>query len=141
MRIASLLPSATEIVYALGLGDRLVARSPECDHPPEVVAKPVISASVLDGTAMDSPEIDATVRRHMYGPEGMGSLYHLDVDKLRALKPDLLLTQALCDVCAASVDEVRSAVGELDYAPEILSLDPTSLDDILEDVLAVGAKT
>lgn len=141
VRIASLLPSATEIVYALGLGEALVGRSPECDYPHEVAAKPVVSTSVFDGRAMVSPEIDATVRRHVGGGEGSSSLYHIDVDALRAARVDLLLTQALCDVCAASVDEVRTAANELDPAPEILTLSPTSLDDVLEDIVILGGKT
>ncbi|HEV8595597.1 MAG TPA: cobalamin-binding protein [Thermoplasmata archaeon] len=140
MRIASLLPSATEIVYVLGLGESLVGRSPECDFPLEVSAKPVISASVFDGTDLDSASIDATVRRHLESPEGAGSLYHIDVEKLRAVRPDLILTQGLCDVCAASVDEVRDAASALDAPPEVVSLDPTSLDEILEDILVVGEK-
>ena len=141
MRIVSLLPSATEIVYALGLGESLVGRSPECDYPPEVAAKPVVSASVFDGTAMGSAEIDATVRRHLESPAGAGSLYHIDRERLRAARPDLILTQALCDVCAATVDEVRDAAGALDSAPEVLTLSPTSLDDILEDILVIGERT
>ena len=141
MRIASLLPSATEIVYALGLGDSLVGRSPECDYPPEIAAIPAVSASVFDGTAMGSAEIDATVRRHLESPAGAGSLYHIDRERLRAAKPDLILTQALCDVCAATVDEVRDAAGALDTAPEVLTLSPTSLDDVLEDILVIGEQT
>ena len=141
MRIASLLPSATEVVYALGLGDALVGRSPECDYPPAVTAKPVVSASVFDGTSMGSAEIDATVRRHLESPAGAGSLYHIDLARLRAVKPDLILTQALCDVCAATVDEVQAAAQGLDPAPEVLTLSPSSLDDILEDILVIGERT
>ena len=141
MRIASLVPSATEIVYSLGLGDHLVGRSPECDYPPEVVAKPVVSASVFDGAALASPDIDATVRRHLAGPDGAASLYHVDGERLRRARPDLLLTQGLCRVCAASVEAVRRAADSMDRPPEVLSLDPTSLDDIFEDILLVGEKT
>lgn len=123
------------------MGDRLVGRSPECDFPPEVAAKPVVSTSVFDGADLGSAEIDAVVRSHLQSPEGGGSLYHLDVEKLRELRPDLLLTQALCDVCAAAVDEVRDAAGKFADPPEVVSLDPTSLDDILEGILVVGEKT
>ncbi len=140
MRIASLLPSATEIVYALGLGDALVGRSPECDFPPESAAKPVVSASVFDGRDLDSPAIDATVRRHLESPEGAGSLYHIDLEKLKAVGPDLILTQGLCEVCAASVDEVRDAARSLDAPPEVMSLDPISLEGILDDILRVGTR-
>lgn len=141
MRIASLVPSATEIVYALGIGDALVGRTPECDYPPEVAAKPVVSSSVFDGADLDSPAIDATVRRHLEGPDGTGSLYHLDMEKLGAVRPDIILTQGLCDVCAASVDDVRAAAGALGSPPEVVSLDPSSLDDILENILVVGERT
>jgi iron complex transport system substrate-binding protein len=141
VRIASLVPSATELVYALGLGDDLVGRSPECDFPPEAAATPVVSTSVFDGTSQGSREIDATVRRHLESPDGAGSLYHVDVEKLRALRPDLLLTQALCNVCAAAVDEVREAATKLSAPPEVVSLDPTSLEDILEDIVVIGGKT
>lgn len=140
VRIASLLPSATEIVYALGLGDRLVGRSPECDFPGEVTAKPVVSTSVFDGTHLGSAEIDEVVRHHLHTSDGR-SLYHIDLERLRELRPDVLLTQALCDVCAAAVDEVRDAANRLASPPEVVSLDPTSLDDILENILVIGKKT
>ncbi len=141
MRIASLLPSATEIVYALGLGDALVGRSPECDFPPEVAAKPVVSASVFDGKDLGSAAIDETVRRHLAGLNDAGSLYHIDLEMLRTIRPDLVLTQGLCNVCAAGVEEVRTAAGSLRPCPEVMSLDPTSLDDILESILVVGERT
>jgi iron complex transport system substrate-binding protein len=138
MRIASLLPSATEIVYALGLGEALVGRSPECDHPPEAAAVPLIGRSVLDAARRESAEIDRIVRTNLH--DG-GSLYHLDEDRLREARPDLILTQGLCRVCAASVEEVAAAAATLVPSPKVLSLDPTTVDEVLDAIRFVGAAT
>ncbi len=141
MRIVSLLPSATEIVYALGLGDSLVAVTHECDYPAEARARPIVTRSLLDHSASSSAEIDEAVNQQLR--DGLG-LYALDQALLAELRPDLLLTQALCAVCAVSYGEVERAVRDVstgfgDLAPQVLSLEPTGLDDILKTIKVVGA--
>jgi iron complex transport system substrate-binding protein len=130
-RIVSLLPSATEIVCALGLRDALVGVSHECDFPADVVGLPVLTRSKLDAER-PSAEIDRDIKS-MVG-SGLG-IYAIDVDALRALKPDLIVTQDQCEVCAVSYADVRAAVCELtDVATEIVSLRPERLDDVWRDV-------
>src|SRR5437773_3454133 len=107
MRIVSLLPSATEIVYALGLGDSLVGVTHECDYPDDARNKPVVTRSLLDHEDATSEEIDYAVRGQLR--DGL-SLYELDRDRLAELHPDLILTQALCEVCAVSFDAVERVV-------------------------------
>jgi iron complex transport system substrate-binding protein len=104
VRIVSLLPSATEIVYALGLGESLVGVTHECDYPEGARGKPVVTRSLLDHAGATSGEIDMAVRQQLQ--DGL-SLYALDREHLAALKPDLILTQALCEVCAVSFGEVE----------------------------------
>lgn len=99
MRIVSLLPSTTEIAFALGLGDEVVAVTHECDYPPEARRLPVITASALDHAGASSAEIDSAVRSQLRDDL---SIYHLDAAMLAGLRPDLILTQALCEVCAVS---------------------------------------
>ena len=137
MRIVSLLPSATEIVCALGLEEELVAVTHECDHPASVRAKPVITSSVLgsDGT---SAQIDRHIRRLVH--EG-SSIYALDAERLRALRPDLILTQELCEVCAVSYPIVERAVRRLDADTQLVSLEPESLDDVYQNIATVAALT
>ncbi len=135
MRIVSLLPSATEIVFALGGGDELVGRSPECDYPPEALDVPVVSRNRIDPNVLSSGEIDAMVARHV--ADG-GSLYQVDEDALRMARPDLILTQALCDVCAASMHDVIAVAARLDHRPEVLSLDPRDLRQVFESIVRVG---
>ncbi len=139
MRICSLLPSATEIVFALGLGDRLVAVTHECDVPPGVLAVPVITRSTIDPHARGSREIHNHVTAAMHSGS---SLYTLDQELLERLNPDLILTQELCDVCAISYHEVAKAVHRLDVTlpgkRTILSLEPRSLAGILESIEQVG---
>ena len=137
MKIISLLPSATEMVYLLGLGDQLVATSHECDFPPEAVSKPRVTRSVLHNR-MDSGEIDRLVRERIQA--GL-PLYELDLDLWHRAAPDLVITQKLCDVCAVSFDNVARAVALLDPPPRILTLEPQSLDDIFANLRAVGAAT
>ncbi|GDY21139.1 cobalamin-binding protein [Verrucomicrobiota bacterium] len=137
MRIISLLPSATEMVYLLGLGDQLVATSHECDFPPEVVRKPRATRSVLHN-GMDSGEIDRLVRERRQA--GL-PLYELDFDVWHQAAPDLVITQKLCDVCAVSFDNVARAVALLEPPPKILTLEPQSLEDIFANLRAVGAAT
>jgi iron complex transport system substrate-binding protein len=133
-RIVSLLPSATEIVYALGLGDRLVGITHECDFPPEARTKPRLTASALPGAA-DSREIDRHVRRSLH--EG-SSLYTLDSELLERLEPDLIVTQELCAVCAVSYDIVARAAKRLRNDPRLISLEPSSLDDVFANIVTVA---
>ena len=135
MRIVSMLSSATEIVYALGLQDRLVAISHECDHPPEALSLPRASRARFDPAGMTSGEIDAAVRRSM---EEHGSVYEVDRERLRELRPDLVLTQAICEVCAVPTGSVAEAVAGLDRAPTVVSLDAHSLAGILATVREVA---
>jgi len=134
VRICSLLPSATEIVYALGMGDDLVAVTHECDYPAQTAAIPrVTRTNIPDG--ISSEKIDAVVTSTL---ETTGSLYELDLPLLEKLKPDLILTQRLCDVCAVSFDRVQAAARSLPSQPTVLNLEPHSLDDILKNIQTVG---
>lgn len=128
MRIVSLLPSATEIVYALGLGDWLVARSHECVYPPEALSKPIITRSLIPPD-LPSREIDRMVSETLLTH---ATLYTIDKELLRSLKPDLILTQALCSVCAVSHNAVLAAVEGLHPRPLVLNLEPTTLDEVLQ---------
>ncbi len=135
MKIVSLLPSATEIVYALGLGDALAAVTHECDYPPEVKQKPVITQSILP-SGLDSSEIDAAVRGQL---DQSHSLYTIDRALLAEIQPDLILTQQLCDVCAVSYNDVQAAVRALPRpGPRVLNLEPNSLSDVLDTIRLVG---
>ncbi len=138
MRICSLLPSATEIVYALGLGDSLVAVTHECDEPPDARTRPRITRSAIDPAALTGAQIDALVSASLHDHRG---LYHLDRDLLERLNPDLILTQELCDVCAVSYEEVQHAARALYGERQILSLEPATLGGVLETVLIVGRAT
>ncbi len=139
MKIVSLLPSATEIVYALGLGDSLEGVTYECDFPEEARRKPVISFSALDRSApMSSGRIDAAVRERMAEQR---PIYRLDEERIRAVQPDLILAQDLCRVCAVPSGQVEEALEELGCRADVLSLDPHSLDEVLSCVLQVGAAT
>lgn len=135
LRIVSLLPSATEIVCALGLRESLVGVSHECDHPESVRGLPVVTASKVDAHAR-SEEIDRQVRALV----GQGlSVYRIDEAKLRALAPDLIVTQDVCEVCAVSFAEVRAATSALLGAPVTLcSLSPLTVRDVLADVVRVA---
>ncbi len=132
MRIASLLPSATEIVCSLGMEEELVAVTHECDYPESVRAKPVLTRSVLSGT---SSEIDRHIREVVH--QG-SSIYALDADLLAALQPDLILTQELCEVCAVSYPIVERAARRLGSSPQLVSLEPESLEDVFQNILFVG---
>ncbi len=138
MKIVSLLPSATEIVCALGLADSLVGMTHECDHPPEVMGKPVLTASRIHGTGLTSAEIDHGVSTRLGGHQ---SLYTLDEEGLRALQPDLVLTQELCDVCAVSYAEVQKAARVLDIGTRVVSLEPTTLEEVFGTIELVGKLT
>jgi iron complex transport system substrate-binding protein len=134
MRVCSLLPSATEIISQLGLIDSLVGVSDECRWPPEVVGKPVVSASRIDSTHLSSAEIDAVVRESV--SDGR-SLYTIDSELVEELSPELIVTQDLCSVCAVSSGDLASAC-PLDV--EVLSLDPHTLGDIADSVRLLGSR-
>jgi iron complex transport system substrate-binding protein len=135
MRIASMLSSATEIVHLLGLDDRLVGISHECDWPPRAMGLPRLSRSRFDPAGLTSGEIDAAVRRCM---AEFGSVYEVDVDAIGAARPDVLLTQAVCEVCAVPTGSVEEAVARLPWRPEVVSLDAHTLDGILATVERVA---
>ena len=138
MRIASLVPSATETLFALGLGDDVVAVTHECDYPPEAQELPHLTRSVIEG-GLGAAEIDAAVRERT----GVGSaIYELDHGALFDAEPDLIVTQAVCPVCAVSVDDVLAIAQEMDPAPQVLSLDASTLGEVLADIrtLAITAE-
>src|SRR5215211_5749603 len=134
MRVASLLPSATEMVHFAGAGDALIGVTHECDYPIGVEKLPNLTSSKI-GHDMTSAEIDAAVEKHL---TDTGSIYALDARLLERLAPDLIITQGLCDVCAVSMDLVEEAVAGLKHEPGVLSLNPTSLRDVLDDAIRVG---
>jgi iron complex transport system substrate-binding protein len=137
-RIVSLLPSATEIVCALGLADSLVGVTHECDYPHGVDRRPQLTASRISHQTMSSAEIDHAVRSQL---DGHGSIYDLDEVLLCSLAPDLILTQELCDVCAVSYRTVQQAARRLDTDVTVLSLEPTTIADILANIVTVGEMT
>lgn len=134
MRIVSLFPAATEIVYALGLGDELVGRSTADDHPAEVADVPVVAWA-------DEAEADASgPRSALAGAHAAGSSgHHIDLDALAAARPDLILTQRLCQSCAVSLDQVRRAVRTLGIDPTIVALEASSVEGVLNGISTVGA--
>jgi iron complex transport system substrate-binding protein len=138
MKIVSLLPSATEIICALGLADSLVGITHECDHPPEVMGKLVLTASRIHDSGLTSAEIDHAVSTRVGGHQ---SLYTLDEEGLQALQPDLVLTQELCDVCAVSYAEVKKAARVLDIGSRVVSLEPTTLEEVFGTIEVVGNLT
>lgn len=136
MRLVSLLPSATEIVYALGLGDDLVGVTFECEVPPSYRAGVTVVVGGRDTRGMSPGEIDAYVRERVAAGD---DLYTLHAGALAGLDPDLILTQDLCRVCALPSGRVADAVEHLGARAEVLSLDPYTLDDVLGTIRAVGA--
>lgn len=135
-RIASLLAAGTEILYALGLGDRVVAISHECDYPTEATTKPRVTSTRIDASA-DSARIDVQVN----DLAAAGTpLYTVDVDRLVSLRPDLIVTQAQCDVCAVSEEALRTAISRRDElkSTAIVTLNPISLNAVFDDILRVG---
>ena len=138
MRIVSLLPSATEIVCALGLEDALVGITHECDYPLSVAGKARLTSSRISHETMTSAEIDHAVRSQL---DGHGSIYHLDEARLRELKPDLILTQELCEVCAVSYKTVERAARMFDAEVTVVSLEPNSIADIFDNIRTVGRLT
>lgn len=130
MRIASLVPSATETLFALGLGDSVVAVTHECDWPDEARTLPRLTRSVIP-EGLPPSEVDAAVRELTGRGE---AIYALDEGLLERLRPDLIVTQAVCAVCAVSYDEVCSVASELPGSPGVISLDPATLEDVLADL-------
>lgn len=137
MRIASLLPSATEILYALGLGDSVVGITHECDFPPEASKKPALIRPRVDPAAAPA-ELDRQVRDLMSRGE---SLYSVDDALLRSLAPDLIITQDLCHVCAASPDDLATALARMANPADVLSLHPQTLAGVWDDIREIGKAT
>jgi iron complex transport system substrate-binding protein len=137
VRIASLVPSATETLFALGLEDDVVAVTHECDYPPAAADLPHLTRSVIP-EGLPAAEIDREVRERTGRGE---AIYRLDPSMLHDVKPELIVTQALCPVCAVSVDDVRAIAEEMDPAPQVLSLDPTTLGEVLADIRTLGIAT
>ncbi|HMC07462.1 MAG TPA: ABC transporter substrate-binding protein [Solirubrobacterales bacterium] len=134
MRIASLVPSATEALFALGAGAEVVAVTHECDHPAEALRLPRLTRSVIP-PGLEPAEVDARVRE----VTGRGdALYELDEPALARLAPDLIVTQALCAVCAVSYEDVRAVAARLESCPDVISLDPKTLGEVLDDLVRLG---
>ncbi|MGZ8477855.1 MAG: cobalamin-binding protein [Candidatus Binatia bacterium] len=138
MRICSLLPGATEIAFALGLGDQIVGVTHECDYPAEAQDKPIVVKSPFDHKRMSGAEIDRKVAELLQTGKG---LYFIDEAAFADAAPDVILTQGLCEVCALDYDEVVKAAGKLLRPPAIVSLNPHSMQEILDDIRRVGAAT
>lgn len=141
LRIVSLLPAATEIAWALGLGHRLVGRSHECDWPTEVVRLPALTRPRVDPAASSREIHEAVGRAVTTKPSTSTAIFELDIDGLAALEPDVILTQATCDVCAIAGDDVAEAIRRSGHACRVVSLSATSLAGLWDDILAVGAAT
>lgn len=137
MRIASLVPSATEMLFALGIGDRVVAVTHECDHPSAATGLPHLTRTVLP-PGLGAEEIDRAVKARI--AEGQ-ALYELDADLLERLEPDLIVTQAICAVCAVSYEDVVALAARLPSRPRVLQQDPSTLGEMLEDVIRLGEAT
>jgi iron complex transport system substrate-binding protein len=137
MRIASLVPSATEMLFALGLDDSVVAVTHECDYPPAARSLPHLTSTVLPA-GLDAGQIDATVKAII--GEGR-ALYRLDEQRLAELAPDLIVTQAVCEVCAVSYEDVVAVAERLPKRPRVLQQDPRSLGEMLDDVVQLGEAT
>lgn len=134
-RIVSLLPSTTEIVCALGLEQALVGITHECDYPASIVDLPRLTRSRISHETMTSAEIDHAVRSQL---DGHGSIYDLDEERLQALRPDLILTQELCEVCAVSYTTVQQAARMFEADVQVLSLEPATIADIFANIRTVG---
>jgi iron complex transport system substrate-binding protein len=134
MRIASLVPSATEMLYALGFGDRVVAVTHECDYPQETRSLPHLTRTVIPA-GLSAAEIDRTVKARV--AEGQ-ALYELDEDLLASLAPDLIVTQAVCAVCAVSYEEVVEVAARLPSKPRVVQQDPSTLGEMLDDIVALA---
>ena len=137
MRIVSLLPSTTEILFAVGAGEEVVGVTFECDFPPQARSRRIVSTSTLP-TDLEPAQIDAEVRARMAAGE---DLYHLDEGALVDLSPDLVVTQDLCAVCAVGVATVDAALDHLGCSGNVLTVDPATLADVLDSITDIGAAT
>ncbi len=137
MRIVSLVPSATEMLFALGLGPELVGVTHECDYPSAATELPKITRDVLP-PGLSASQIDAAVKELTLQGQ---SIYELDTETLGELRPDLIVTQALCSVCAVSYDDVRTVADELDSKPRVISLDPKTVGEVWGDVRTLAEAT
>jgi iron complex transport system substrate-binding protein len=137
MRIISLVPSATEMLFALGLGPDLVAVTHECDYPAAARELPKVTRDVLP-SGLSAAEIDAAVKERTLAGQ---SIYELDAEALHDLGPDLIVTQALCSVCAVSYDDVRSIAEEIETQPMVISLDPHTVGEVLGDARTLAQAT
>ena len=137
MRIVSLVPHATELLFALGMGDQVVGVTHECDYPDEARDLPQVTRDVLD-PGLAPGQIDAAVRARTEAGE---SIYALDDELVRELEPDLIVTQSLCHVCAVSADEVQALARELPGRPRVISLDPSTYGETLGDVRTIAQAT
>ncbi|HWM62389.1 MAG TPA: cobalamin-binding protein [Solirubrobacterales bacterium] len=137
MRVASLVPSATEMLFALGLGESVVAVTHECDYPREARSRPHLTRTVLP-PGLDARQIDTAVKAAV--GEGR-ALYELDEELLASLAPDLIVTQAICDVCAVSYEDVLEVAARLPSRPRVVQQDPSTLGEMLEDVIRLGEAT
>jgi iron complex transport system substrate-binding protein len=138
LRICSFLPSATAMIYALGLEDSLVGVTHECDFPPQAKAKPIVLRPVFDPTQHSSEEIDRLVRESLGRGE---SIYRADLELIGELRPDLLITQDICEVCAFSYNEALAVREALGGAPRVLSLNPHSVGEMLDDIRRIAETT
>ncbi|HEV3231032.1 MAG TPA: cobalamin-binding protein [Candidatus Dormibacteraeota bacterium] len=138
MRVASLLPSATEILFAIGAGPEVVGVTHECDHPEAARWLPALTSSAIDHDGQPCAAIDRHIRGALHGGS---SIYRLDETLLARLRPDLVVTQELCEVCAVAYGQVERAVRRLPGEAEVISLEPSSLDDVLATMLALGRRT
>ena len=137
MRIVSLVPHATELLFALGLGDDVVAVTHECDHPPRALELPRVTKDRLPA-GLSAGEIDAAVRASVAGE---GTIYELDTDLLQTLEPDLIVTQELCPVCAVTYDEVVKEAERIVSCPKVIALDPKTIGETMGDIRTVAAAT
>jgi len=137
MRIVSLVPHATELLFALGLGDDVVAVTHECDHPPGALELPRVTKDRLPA-GLSAGEIDAAVRASVAGE---GTIYELDTDLLQTLEPDLIVTQELCPVCAVTYDEVVKEAERIVSCPKVIALDPKTIGETMGDIRTVAAAT
>ncbi len=135
MRICSLVPGATEVVAALGLADQLVGISHECDFPPQLPHIPVMVHARIESRSLSSAQIDAQVGAMLSAGQG---LYELDEPQLLAAKPELFITQDLCDVCAITPSQLAAVLAKLDPPPRLVTLNPRRLDDTLQDITLLG---
>jgi iron complex transport system substrate-binding protein len=137
MRIVSLVPSATEMLFALGLGDDIVAVTHECDYPPQATTLPRVTRDKLP-PGLTPAQIDAAVKERTLAGE---SIYELDTGLLHELQPDLIVTQALCKVCAVSYDDVQEIAEEIDSQPMVIALDPHTVGEVLGDARTIAQAT